>query len=246
MPLNWTRIEEGDTLSNTDLSSKFTAIQGEANALEESSTAKRAFHDEHLPSAAGSATAVSLGTVGHTYINIYPGQGSDVLSSGGTAAGWRIINTGGVYLTAMLSTGVDLTDNKVAGCLIMANIQMSTMADVDSSPNPRHDYLAFFKIQVEMDGTWRSIEESERYSNSEVLSPIATPYQFQVNTHKDVPLRAFVSENSLSVAAGTITGARVLVSVYQPPGMSNPAQPEVTLQHSNLSIIGMYGTATKI
>ena len=245
MPLNWTRLEEGDPLDNFDLDTKFSDVKSEINALESSSVAPRALHHDHLPSGVISATTTTLGITGHTYINIYPGSGSDTMSSGGTAVGWRVISVGGLNLHAYLSTGVDLTDSKVAGCLIMANIQMNTMADVDSSPHPRSDYIALFKIQVLMDGSWQSIEESERYSASEVKSPVASPTAHQVNTFKDISIRAFLSENTLGVSAGTVTAARVLVSVAKPV-MTNPSKPEVTLQHSNLTIIGMYGTATKL
>ena len=249
MPLTWTRIEEGDSLDNSSLNTKFQDVRTEINALEVSSVAPRALHQEHLPSAVVDSKTVMMGTNTHTYKNIYPGAPTaGTLTTGTTwTPGWALISEGGTDLKATLATGVDLTDSKVAGCLIMANIQMSTMADVGGGAHAKNTYLAFFHIQVEIDGTWRSIEESERYSNSEVRRPIAAPTAHQVNTYKDIPLRAYLTATTLGTGAGLVTGARVVVSCAAPGGTSIPIpQPEVTLQHSNLSIIGLYGTATEI
>lgn len=242
MPVDWTQISEGDSLSASELNDKFTEVTAEVNDLDELSIQPRSLHEPHLPSVVVSAKTATIGDSAIDYQNTYPGWKDPTWSSSrliGTQA-WTTL----VDLTSSLSmpfSTVDLSDSAVAGVLVMANCQLSDIAALTGLTKFGSTLVyAFFKIQVQtLSGKWVSIARSEVYADSETKNNLTTGVY--VPAQKDIALRAFVTHEDISSHGDTIFQARVVhcVKSLTPTGIA-----QSTVHRCNLSVLALYGKST--
>ncbi len=183
MAYDWTIIEEGSSLSASDLNDRFTAVKDEINDLPELSVQPSSLHYKHLPSMVSVVGRAEVGANQHTYGGtgvIYPGYSG---SSAHTSS-WQVVSdqpTGPDLQVLHTSepVGVAASDPNVV-YIVMANIQMSDLRDAvataDKIYQHRVDHYGVFKIELYLRGVdpsfpftydWYGIESSERYAVSE-------------------------------------------------------------------------------
>lgn len=246
MPVDWTRIEEGDSLSASNLNTKFDEVTAEVNDLDELSIQPRSLHEPHLPSAVITSASTTIGDVATSYRNEYPGWKDDTWSSSrslGVTAWTTLVDS--TSNLSMPFTTVDLSDPQVAGVLVMANCQLSDLQGLDSAminPIGTTTVYAFFKIQVQTadTGVWVSIARSEVYADAETEDNLDTGNP--VPAQKDISLRAFVTHEDISSYGDTVFQARVVHCVKNRKATVHAA--ESTVHRCNLSILAFYGKST--
>ena len=189
MAYDWTIIEEGSSLSASDLNDRFTAVKDEINDLPELSVQPSSLHHKHLPSMVAVVGRAEVGTNQHIYgpyptgatpVQYYPGY----TGSSAHTPSWTVVSdqpTGPDLQVLHTSEpiGVAASVPNVV-YIVMANIQMSDLRDsvvtADKLYQHRVDHYGIFKIELYIRGAdpsfpftygWYGIESSERYAVSE-------------------------------------------------------------------------------
>ena len=248
MPIDWTEIEEGDSLSATTLNTKFTEVTGELNDLPELSIQPRSLHAPHLPSMVVASASTTIGDSGTIYQNSYPGWKDDTWTSTHLVIGvngWTTLKDSTKTLQVPFST-VDLTDSQVAGVLIMANCQVTDLdglTPLGLVQVPTTRVYGFFKLQVQTadTGVWVSIARSEVYIDSETQNNSDSGSPTHASAQKDVPLRAFVTYEDVASWGNTVFQARVVHCVKS---RKATAFAQSTVHRCNLSVLALYGKST--
>jgi len=249
MAFDWTPVEEGESLNASNLDTKFSGVTSEINDLEQFSIAPRSLHQPHLPSLVPSSGSATVGAATHTYSNVYPGWDDNTYtsSSASSATGWTVVTDGTSALHIVLTGDpVDLSDDQVAGVLVLANVQITNFVRTSGYAD---NSFAVFKIQAYVPATsttpggWVSRRQSERYYDADTQDgTISTP---NVPAQKDVSLRTFFRHGDIRSHGDQITLVRLVVSVVDADAAASIGDPVVTLQHGNISAVAFYGGMTE-
>ena len=209
---DWISHKDGDSLSISSVNADLDQLEGAINSIEDYAVQPRSLHSAHLPSTVATVGSTSCVTSSKVYTNEYPGYLSDTID---TVNGWQVAGNAGKDLVVGFAP-TDLADDKIAGLLIMCNINIEESSSV-----------AAVKLQVQLaDGSWASLAHTERLASDRVISACKTKL--------DIPIRTLVREHMLSQTV--VQGARLLVSVG---GLPSPLS--ITVGNCNLSAMIFYG-----
>ena len=133
MPVDYTELEEGASISSAGITSSFDNIRAEVNDLDEASVEKRTLHGEHLPSTVvdtcsnelsgtdyfvsdgnkkiGAAASLSSGA----FEKRYPGWNS--------VGGWAVVISAS-FPTVGVTLGTPTVPADMLGVLILANVNI--------------------------------------------------------------------------------------------------------------------------
>lgn len=251
-------IVDGDSLTAGGLKGRFTSIETEINALDQTNILPRSLDQQHVASQVLLAKDKSIPSGGgtHIYSNKDPFPSASVTEDTSLAPiGWYIIRTGGqtsnagtagtgdkleLYFGSAGSFTVGDSANAVGGILVMANIQVNqlhwTQSGLDSLIIYRRPELyGKFAFQVRGNGTWHHLTHTERFIETDTVNQLVNTGIVKV--HKDVSMRAMVPESSY---IGAIDAVRVVCCTRQ-GGLQTPYPLSMVLQHCNLSVMVFHG-----
>ena len=232
MPVDYTELEEGASISSAGITSSFDNIRAEVNDLDEASVEKRTLHGEHLPSTVvdtcsnelsgtdyfvsdgnkkiGAAASLSSGA----FEKRYPGWNS--------VGGWAVVISAS-FPTVGVTLGTPTVPADMLGVLILANVNIKHIDAMYGGVDPAYhpSYLAVLAIQVydSGSGAWIHIPRTERYVDMDTMDDddfttttpkTASSYAPDI-TGKDVAIRTFVKAQDAEGA--TITQVRLVISV---------------------------------
>jgi len=239
MPVNYSEIEEGALISAATVSDSFQNIRTEVNNLDESSVEKGSLTRNHLPS-----PVLAAATTGRSGSDITRSSVFDSYPGWNTVSGW-----GSTGLEATF-TSVQLSREKTAGILVLANMNVKKIEAVFAGAPAWHPaYMVAFAIQFRSGGAWRHLARTERYVDMDtgdddnfttnVPSNTAGTYGTDL-TGKDVALRTFITEADNS-SGMTIDKVRLVVSLHSHITTTGTSYSQVILRQGNISAITIQG-----
>jgi len=212
--------EVGDTVNHTDFRTPFEAAVSAINDLEAEAVVRRTLHDAHT----GTLVITDSDQINEQYNSGSAAQITQAYPGWDTVAGWARVDittpatavttttdaVATAYLEVDLGGGVDLSDARIAGIEVHADLWIRWILDDGGTPRMSRQYVCFFAIQV-LDNagtpTWHHIDRSERVVNSSVDG---VPTQRKCNSSAEVV--TLVRSEDLG-ANKTVTGVRVVVAV---------------------------------
>ena len=239
MPVDYTEIGEGDLISAATVSSSFQKVRAEVNDLDETSIEKNTLTRSHLPS-----PVLAAATTGRS--------GSDITRSSVfyTYPGWNTVSGWGSTGLEASFTSVQLSREKTAGILVLANMNVKKIEAVFAGNPAWHPaYMVAFAIQFRSGGVWRHIARTERYvdmdtgddDNFTTPTPLTTAGTYETDlTGKDVAIRTFIKEAD-NASGLTIDKVRLVVSLHSHTTTTGTSYSQVVLRQGNISAITIQG-----
>ena len=241
MPVDYTEIPEGELISAAGVSASFNAIRDEVNALDETSVDKNTLHKAHLPSA-----VLAAATTGRS--------GSDLTRSSALDPypGWNVVSGWGSTGLEASFSNIQLSREKTAGILVLANMNVKKIEAVFSGSAAWHpSYMVAFAIQFRSGGAWKHLARTERYVDMDtgkddaftLSTPLTTSAVYATElTGKDVAIRTFI-RNEDNASGMEIDKARLVVSLHSPISTTSTSYSQVILRQGNISAIAIQGKA---
>jgi hypothetical protein len=213
----YTPVTEGATATHTDVNALFSSVYADTNTIDPATSVREyALGPEHLPSpivfAESAATDLGAGT--HAYAGSSYGYVS--LSSATWAVVGSALGTPENMSVSFSCQTTDATQNNFVGCLeIQAQVAVTS---VTSTYTRGYGVLA---VQLNIGGTWTNFTWTQRIIEIETgsLSHVDLSYIF----------------SGSDLAAGTVTGARLVVSAS---GANLGDNATITLEEANIIALG--------
>tara|TARA_R100000900_G_scaffold4460_2_gene5519 strand:+ start:101 stop:829 length:729 start_codon:yes stop_codon:yes gene_type:complete len=238
MPIDYTEIREGDSITAAGLTDSLDKIKAEINDLDEASVEKKTLHRKHLPS-----PVLRARTAGRS------GSDLTIRDTSDRYPGWNVVS-GWNSLIETTFNGVFLSRSKTAGILVLANINVKEISAFYGGVAAWHpSYIGVFAIQYKSDGAWRHLPRSERYVdmdtgdddafNTHVPKFTASTYTTQI-TGKDVAIRTLI-RNADNTSGMSITAVRLVGSVLSFFTPTTTEYCNVVVRQGNISAIAIQG-----